>query len=158
MTAAQPAERGTEWRSGTVLTPEVWRRMLTALDAGAPPAAACRYAGIGLATWGRERQSIPEFGIEADKIEMSGLVAAWRFLQGAAASEWRAALEVVKLYGATRGREVVRVEEQNGDDLDSEVTADDVAAVIRVLRSHEPANHVAGEPDSDGHSNGRAAR
>src|SRR5690349_22608061 len=111
MTTGQPRPRGTDWRSGATLTPEVWARMLTALDAGAPPAAACRYAGISLAAWERERQRIPEFGIEADKVEMSGLVAAWRFLQGAAASEWRASLELIKLYGSTRGREAARVEE-----------------------------------------------
>ena len=89
---------------------------------------------------------------------MSGFVAAWRFLQGAAASEWRAALEVVKLYSSTRGREAVRVEEQDGDDPDADVTPDDVAAVIRVLRAHELADHMPGEPAPDGHSNGRAAR
>jgi hypothetical protein len=67
-------------------------------------------------------------------------------------------LELIKLYGSTRGREVVRVEEQDGDNLDSEVTPDDVAAVIRVLRGHEHADHMAGEPAPDSHSNGRAGR
>jgi hypothetical protein len=158
MTAAQPAPPETTWHSGTTLTTDVWRRLLTALDAGAPPAAACRYAGISLAAWERERQRIPEFGIEADKVEMSGLVAAWRFLQGAAASEWRASLELIKLYGATRGREAARVEEQDGDDLDADVTPDDVAAVVRILRGRDVADHAAREPVPDGHSNGRATR
>jgi hypothetical protein len=54
------------------------RRACSALDAGAPPAAACRYAGTSLATWEREWQRIPQFCIEADKVEASGLVAAWR--------------------------------------------------------------------------------
>jgi len=130
----------------------------TALDAGAPPAAACRYAGISLAAWERERQRIPEFGIEADRVEMSGLVAAWRFLQMAAASEWRAALEVVKLYGSTRGREAVRSDEPDAVDPDADVTPEDVAAVIRILRGHDVADRTAGEPTLDGHSNGRAAR
>jgi hypothetical protein len=121
------------------------------------PVAACRYDGISLAAWERERQRIPEFGVEADRIEMSGLVAAWRFLQGAAATEWRASLELIKLYGATRGREAMRLD-QDDDDRDADVTPDDVAAVIRVLRAHEVADHAAGEPASDGRSNGRAAR
>ncbi|HSR22925.1 MAG TPA: hypothetical protein VLW53_05215, partial [Candidatus Eisenbacteria bacterium] len=66
--------------------------MLIALDAGAPQHAACRYAGIHPTVWERERQRIPEFGVAADQIEVTGLVAAWRFLQGAAATEWRASL------------------------------------------------------------------
>jgi hypothetical protein len=65
---------------------------------------------------------------------------------------------VVKLYGSTRAREAVRVEEQDGDDPDADVTPDDVAAVIRILRAHEVADHAAGEPAPDSHSNGRAAR
>jgi hypothetical protein len=133
------------------ITPEVWRRLLTALDARAPPAAACRYAGISLAAWERERQRIPEFGITADQVEMSGLVAAWRFLQGAAASEWRASLELIKLFGVTRARESVRVDEM-GDGPDADVTPHDVAAVIRVLRAHE-----LGDGAVDGCPNGRAA-
>jgi len=159
MKAAQPAPRGTEWRSGTTLTPEEWLRLLTALDAGAPAHAACRYAGISLAAWERERQRIPEFGITADRVETSGLVAAWRFLQGAAASEWRAALELIKLFGATRGRDVVRADEQNADEPDTDVTPEDVAAVVRVLRGHGTG---AGQGDLtaeiDGRPNGPAGR
>ena len=158
MTAAQPVERGTSWHSGTSLTPAVWWRLLDALDAGTPPYAACLHAGISPAAWEQERQRIPEFGEAADKVERSGLVAAWRFLQLTAASEWRCALEYIKLYGATRGRDAVRVEEQDGDDPDADVTPDDVAAVIRILRGHEVADHVRGEPAPDGHGNGRAAR
>jgi hypothetical protein len=130
--------------------------MLTALDAGAPPYVACRYAGISPAVWERERQRIPEFGIEADKVEMSGLVAAWRFLQGAAASEWRASLELIKLFGATRSREVVRVDEQEVIDPDADITSEDVAAVIRVLRVHEVGDGGRNGTE-DGHSNGRPA-
>jgi hypothetical protein len=136
------------------ITPEAWRRILTALDAGAPPYAACRYAGISPAVWERERQRIPEFGIEADKVEMSGLVAAWRFLQGAAASEWRASLELIKLFGATRGREAVGVDVPATVDPHADVTPEDVAAVIRVLRAHDVDD---GGPDGtvDGHPNGQ---
>ena len=159
MKASQPAPRGTEWRSGTSITPEEWLRLLTALDAGAPAHAACRYAGISLTAWERERQRIPEFGVAADKVEASGLVAAWRFLQGAAASEWRAALELIKLFGATRGREAARVDDLNGDEPDADVTPEDVAAVVRVLRGHGTG---AGQGDLtvevDGRPNGRAGR
>src|SRR5262249_43773592 len=116
MTAAQPVEPGTSWHSGTTLTPEVWWRLLDALDAGPPPYAACLYAGISPAVWERERQRIPEFGEAADLVERTGLVAAWRFLQLTAATEWRCALEYIKLHGATRGRDVQRVEVQDGDD------------------------------------------
>lgn len=110
MTTAQRRPRGTEWRSGTSLTPELWR-------------------------------------------ELSGFVAAWRFLQMAAASEWRASLEVIKLHGATRGREVARLDEPDSDDQDADITPDDVAAVIRVRRAHT----LGDGGDVDGHTNGRAA-
>jgi len=118
------------------ITPEVWQRLLRAFDAGVPPAAACRYAGVTLATWEAECQRIPEFAIEAGKVEMSGLVSAWTFLQQTAASEWRAALEIVKLYGSTRAREAGGLYEPGDDDTDADVTPTDVAAVIRILRAH----------------------
>ena len=61
------------------ITPEAWFRLLAALDGGAPQPLACRYAGISLAVWQAECQQIPEFAIEAGKVEASGAVAAWRF-------------------------------------------------------------------------------
>jgi hypothetical protein len=115
------------------ITPELWARLLQAFDAGVPPWAACRYAGIPLAVWEAECQRIPEFGTEAGKVEMSGLVAAWMFLQRAAASEWRAALQLIKLYGSTRTREVGGLHEPGDDDPSTNVTPADVAAVIRIL-------------------------
>ncbi len=118
------------------ITPEVWRRLLVAFDAGVPPAATCRYAGITLAAWEAECQRVPEFATEAGKVEMSGLVSAWTFLQQTAASEWRAALEIVKLYGSTRAREAGGLYEPGDDDTDADVTPTDVAAVIRILRAH----------------------
>jgi hypothetical protein len=138
------------------ITPEVWLRLLTALDAGAPSYAACRYAGISPSVWERECERIPEFGIAADQVEASGLVAAWRLLQVAAASEWRASLELIKLFGATRGREAVRFGDQDSGDHDLDVTPDDVAAVIRILRVHELGDGSLGGVE-DGHSNGRRA-
>jgi hypothetical protein len=137
------------------ITPEVWLRLLTALDAGAPPYAACRYAGIRPSVWERERQRIPEFGIAADQVEASGLVAAWRFLQVAAASEWRASLELIKLFGATRGREAVVRPDEQGYDFDAEVSPEDVAAVVRILHAHGIGG-LAGA--AEGHSNGRHVR
>ena len=154
MRATQSKPRGTDWHSGTTLTAEVWWRLLDALNAGTPPDAACLYAGISPAVWEREKQRIPEFAEAANRVEWSGLVAAWRFLQMTAASEWRAALELVKLYGATHGRDVVRVDGQDADDLDADITPDDVAAVIRVLRAHEVDGgrdrHPNGRPTANG--------
>jgi hypothetical protein len=77
---------------------------------------------------------------------MSGFVAAWRFLQGAAASEWRASLELIKLYGTTRGREAARVDELDTIDPDADVTPEDVAAVVRILRAHDVGG-LDGEAD-----------
>src|SRR6266700_5781221 len=101
------------------ITAETWQRLLRAFDAGAPAAAACRYAGTTLAAWEAECQRIPEFGVEAGKVEMSGLVSAWMFLQQTAASEWRAALELIKLYGSTRAREAGGLYEPGDDDPDA---------------------------------------
>ena len=153
MTTTQPRPRGTDWHSGTSLTAEVWWRLLDALNAGTPQDAACLYAGISPAVWEREKQRIAEFGTEAHKIEMSGLVAAWRFVQMAAASEWRAAAELIKLYGATRGRAGVRPDEPDADDPDADITPDDVAAVVRILRAHE----LDGGDVAAGHPNGHDA-
>jgi len=152
MTASKPRPRGTEWSSGTSLTPEVWWRLLDALNAGTPQDAACLYAGIGPAVWEREKQRIPEFGTEAHKIETSGLVAAWRFVQMGAASEWRAAAELIKLYGATRGRAGMRPDEPDAVDQDAEVTPDDVAAVVRILRAHERGDGGAAAGHQNGHT------
>ena len=140
------------------LNDRVVERLVEMYCLGASQGDACRYAGISQATWERERQRIPEFGVAADQVEASGLVAAWRFLQMAAASEWRASLEYVKLHNATRGREAVRLDEPDGEDPDADVTPEDVAAVVRIIRGHELGDHMAGEAAPDGHSNGRAAR
>jgi len=118
------------------ITPELWRRLLTAFDAGMPAWAACKRAGISLAVWEAECQRIPEFATEAGKVEMSGLEAAWMFLQQTAAPEWRAALELIKLYGSTRAREAGGLYEPGDDDPNADVAPDDVAAVIRILRAH----------------------
>jgi hypothetical protein len=154
VTPPRPDLRGTDWRSGSSLTPEVWWRLLDALNAGTPQDAACLYAGISPAVWEREKQRIPEFGTEAHKIEMSGLVAAWRFVQMAAASEWRAAAELIKLYGATRGRAGMRPDEPGSDDPDADITPADVAAVIRVLRAHEVSDGGAADGNPNGHAAG----
>src|SRR5947207_8026638 len=122
------------------ITTEAWRRLLTALDAGAPPQLACQYAGLGYETWLAECRRIPEFGIEAEKVGASGVVACLRFIQATGAGEWRAASEFVKLvrpelFGSSRTREVPRVDEPGADALDADVTPADVAAVIRILRA-----------------------
>jgi hypothetical protein len=148
------------------IAPETWQRLLRAFDAGMPAAAACKRAGVSLAVWEAECQRIPEFATEAGKVEMSGLEAAWLFLQQTAASEWRAALELIKLYGSTRAREAGGLYEPGLDDPDTDVTHADVAAVIRILRVHGgggDAGHLdpaaGGEepvhPDSPNGSSGR---
>src|SRR2546421_5693825 len=123
------------------ITQEVWLRLLTALDAGAPPPLACQYAGIGYETWLAECRRIPEFGIEADRVSASGVVACLRFVQATGAGEWRAASEFVKLvrpelFGSSRTREVSRPDEPVSDDPAADVSLEDVAAVIRILRAH----------------------
>jgi hypothetical protein len=122
------------------ITEEMWRRMLAALDAGAPPPLACQYAGLGYETWLAECRRIPEFAIEAEKVSASGPVAALRFLQQTAASEWRASLEFLKaarpdLFGssAARTREAGRSGEPGDDDPDPDVSPADIAAVLRLL-------------------------
>src|SRR2546430_8448647 len=137
------------------ISPEVWARLRQASDAGAPAWAACRYAGIPLAVWEAECQRIPEFGTEAGKVEMSGLVAAWMFLQRASASEWRASLELIKLYGSTRTREAGGLYEPGDNDPTGNVTPDDVAAVIRILHAHREGG---GEGNDGAEAGGGGAR
>jgi hypothetical protein len=150
---------------------EMWHRLLAALDAGAPPQLACQYAGIGYETWLAECRRIPEFAIEAEKVSASGVVACLRFIQATGAGEWRAASEFVKLvrpelFGSSRTREAPRVDEPGDDDLNADVTPDDVAAVIRILRAHGGGggagdlDAAAGgeEPVHPGSPNGSAGR
>jgi hypothetical protein len=153
------------------ISAEMWRRMLAALDAGAPPQLACQYAGLGYETWLAESRRVPEFSIEAEKVSASGVVACLRFIQATGAGEWRAASEFVKLvrpelFGSSRTREAPRVDEPGDDDLNADVTPDDVAAVIRILRAHGGGggagdlDAAAGgaEPVHPGSSNGSAGR
>jgi hypothetical protein len=137
------------------ITPQDWRRLLDAFDAGLPAPAACRRAGIDFAVWHAESERIREFEIEAGKIETSGLEAAMRFLQAAAASEWRAALEYVKLYYSLRGREVVRVDERDPDGLEVDIAPEAVAAVMRFLRGREDGGDGVLAAEMDGHHGGR---
>jgi hypothetical protein len=152
------------------ITEEMWRRLLVALDAGAPPHLACQYAGLGYETWLTECRRVPEFAIEAEKVSASGVVACLRFIQATGAGEWRAASEFVKLvrpelFGSSRTREAPRVDEPGvTDEPDADVTPDDVAAVIRILRAHGGGggagdlDAAAGgeEPVHRGSSNGKA--
>ena len=139
----------------SAITPEAWRRLLDAFDAALPAPAACRRASIDFAVWHAESERIREFEIEADKVETSGLEAAMRFLQAAAASEWRAALEYVKLYYSLRGREIVRVDERDPDDMEADVAPEAVAAVMRFLRGRENGGDGVLAAETDGHHGGR---
>jgi len=134
------------------ITSAARRRLLRSLDAGVPPPEACRRAGIDFATWEAERSRDPLFAALTDRIETSGLEAALRMLQMTAATEWRAALEYAKLHYSLRGREVVRVNDPDLDEVGAAIAPDDVAAVIRVLRAHELGADVA----AHGHTNGHA--
>jgi hypothetical protein len=123
------------------IAPETWLRLLTALDAGAPTTLACQYAGIGYETWLAECRQIPEFGVEAERVSASGVIACLRFLQATGASEWRASADFVKLvrpdlFGTSRTREVVRSDEPGAADPAADVSLEDVAAVIRILHAH----------------------
>jgi hypothetical protein len=118
-----------------------------------------------LAIWEAECQRIPEFGVEAGKVEMSGLVAAWMFLQRTAASEWRASLEIIKLYGSTRTLEAGGQYEPGAADPAADVTPDDVAAVIRILHAQRDGGgegdggaEAAGEESVRPEANGSAGR
>jgi len=140
MTATQPVEQGTEWRSGTTLTPEVWHRLLQAFDAGAPPLLACQYAGVRFDVWLAECRRTPEFELVAQRVRASGAIACLMFIQQTAATDWRVASEFLKLafpeFFGTKAREAPGVELVGDDDPEAEVSPDDVAAVLRILRAN----------------------
>ena len=140
MRAAQPVERGTDWHSGTTLTVELWSRLLQAFDAGAPPLLACQYAGVRFEVWLTECRRTPEFELVAQRVRASGAVACLMFIQQTAATDWKVAAEFLKLafpefFGTARVREVPGVEGAADEDLEAEVSPDDVAAVLRILRA-----------------------
>src|SRR5215831_20036331 len=111
MTATQPVERGTDWRSGTTLTAETWHRLLQAFDAGAPPLLACWYAGVRFEAWLAECRRTPEFELVAQRVRASGAIACLMFIQQTAATDPKVAMEFLKLafpefFGTSRTREV----------------------------------------------------
>src|SRR5215471_6188539 len=134
MKASQPAPRGTEWRSGTSLTPEVWHRLLQAFDAGAPPLLACQYAGVRFEVWLAECRRTPEFELVAQRVRASGAVACLLFIQQTAATDPKIAAEFLKLafpeFFGTRARDVSGVELIGDADPEAGVSPDDVAAVF----------------------------
>ena len=163
MGAALPAARGTEWRSGTALKPELWHRLLEAFDAGAPPLLACQYAGIRFEVWLAECRRTPEFELAAQRVRASGAIACLMFIQQTAATDWKVAAEFLKLafpefFGTTRAREAAGAEVVGEDDPEADVSPDDVAAVLRILRANGLGrSEVDLAVEVDGHSNGRAA-
>ena len=116
----------------SAITPEVWRRLLTAFDAGVRPESpelACHYAGISVQTWQAECERIPEFAIEACRVAASGVISVLLMLQRVAASEWRAGPEYLKLVrpdlfgsAAARGRDAARLGEPGDNELDADVS------------------------------------
>ena len=163
MTAAEPVERGTDWRSGTSLTPALWSRLLDAFNAGAPPVLACQYAGIRFEVWLTECRRTPEFELVAQRVRASGAVACLMFIQQTAATDWRVAAEFLKLafpefFGTTRAREVPGAEVVGDDDPEADVSPADVAAVLRILRANGLGrSEVDLAIEVDGRPNGRAA-
>ena len=163
MKAAQPTPRGTEWRSGTTLTPETWSRLLHAFDAGAPPLLACQYAGIRFEVWLAECRRTPEFELVAQRVRAIGAVACLMFIQQTAATDWKVAAEFLKIgfpefFGTTRAREVPGVEVAGDDDPEADVSPDDVAAVLRILRANGLGrSEVDLSVEVDGRRNGSAA-
>ena len=160
MTAAQPMERGPEWHSGTSLTAENWSRLLEAFNAGAPPMLACQYAEVSYNAWLADCRRTPDFALVAQRVRASGAVACLMFIQQTAATDWKVAAEFLKLafpeFFGTRAREVPGVELVGDDDPEAEVSPDDVAAVIRILRANG-LGEVDPIAEVDGHPNGHAA-
>ena len=159
MRSPQSVERGTAWHSGTSLTPELWRRLLQAFDAGAPPLLACQYAGVPFRVWLAECRRTPEFELVAQRVRASGAVACLMFIQQTAATDWRVAAEFLKLafpdHFGTRAREVPGVEGVVDEDLEAEANPEDVAAVLRILRANGLGHsEVDLGVEMDGHSNG----
>jgi len=162
MKAAQPAPRGTEWRSGTLLTAETWGRLLHAFDAGAPPVLACQYAGVRFEVWLAECRRTPEFELVAQRVRASGAIACLTFIQQTAATDWKVAAEFLKLafpeFFGTRAREVSGMELVGDDDPEADVSPDDVAAVLRILHANGLGrSEVDLGVEVNGHSNGHAA-
>jgi len=160
MTAAQPVERGTDWRSGTALEPATWHRLLQAFDAGAPPLLACQYAGVRFEVWLAECRRTPEFELVAQRVRASGAIACLMFIQQTAATDWKVAAEFLKLafpeFFGTRAREMPSVELIGDEDPEADVSPDDVAAVLRILRANG-LGEVELTAEVDGHPNGHAA-
>ena len=161
MTAAQPVERGTDWRSGTALEPATWHRLLQAFDAGAPPLLACQYAGVRFEVWLAECRRTPEFELVAQRVRASGAIACLMFIQQTAATDWKVAAEFLKLafpeFFGTRAREMPSVELIGDEDPEADVSPDDVAAVLRILRANGLGrSEVDLGVEVDGGSNGRA--
>lgn len=162
MTAAPPVERGTSWHSGTALTPELWARLLDGFNAGAPPLLACQYAGVRFEVWLAECRRTPEFELVAQRVRASGAIACLMFIQQTAATDWRVASEFLKLafpeFFGTKAREVPGAEFVGDNDPEAEVSPDDVAAVLRILRANGLGlDKVDLTVEADGHPNGHVA-
>jgi hypothetical protein len=151
------------WSTPSAISPEMWYRLLEAFNAGAPPLLACEYAGVEFETWLAECGLTPEFRIVAKRVRASGAIACLLFIQRTAATDPKLAAEFLKLafpefFGTARTREAPPTENMVDDDPAGDVTPDDVAAVIRILR----ANGLGGgegplDGEVEGHRNGRPA-
>ena len=101
---------------------------------------ACQYAGVRFEVWLAECRRTPEFELVAQRVRASGAIACLMFIQHTAATDWKVASEFVKLafseHFGTRAREVPAAEVVGNDDPEADISPEDVAAVLRILRAN----------------------
>jgi hypothetical protein len=124
------------------------QRLMQALNAGSPHLLACEYAGIPVESYREQRRRDQAFALEADRVRATGQVSCLIFIQAAAVEDWKVAVEFLKLtrpelFGSGRSRDAGRGYDPP-EPGDGEVSAEDIAAVIRVLRASD-----VGGSDSD---------
>ncbi len=163
MSATTPMPPEAERPRGPSFTAYQWYRLFQAFDAGAPPLLACQYAGVRFETWLAKCRCMPEVEQVAQRMRSSGAVACLMFLQQTAATDVKVASEFLKVafaehFGTARTREVPAAELVGDDDLEAEVSPDDVATVLRILRANGLGrSEVDRSIEVDGRRNGRVA-
>ena len=126
---------------------EVEQRLIQALEAGAPIAVACGYAGVSPSTYYKHCNEDSGFSDRATRARMSAAIRNLALIQKAAADDWRAASEALKLmFPEHFGKNRIEVTGDEGGPVKiaPEVSPDFVADVLR--RLGEPG----GEPAPEG--------
>jgi hypothetical protein len=137
---------------------EARQRLMQALNAGSPHLLACEYAGIPVEVYREQRRRDPAFALEADRVRATGQVSCLMFIQAITAEDWKVAVEFLRLtrpelFGTGRARDGGRGYDRP-EPADGEVSADDVAAVIRVLQisglgsPEDDLDAAQGDPES----------